>query len=111
MIPDRMTAVLLTGHGGLDKLELRDDLPVPTPAADEVLIRVLACGINNTDINTRIDWYSKTVTGETGEGAAEGLASDVDEDASWAGLADIQQAQSDFLAKAHTGKLVLVPPR
>ncbi len=66
--PARMRGVVLTGHGGLDKLEFREDLPVPTPASDEVLIRVSACGMNNTDINTRTGWYSKEVTGPTGEG-------------------------------------------
>ena len=65
-IPDSMQAVLLTGHGGFDKLEYRDDVPVPVPAEGQVLIRVAAAGINNTDINTRIGWYSKNVDGATG---------------------------------------------
>ena len=54
-----MAAVLLTGHGGLDKLEYRTDVAVPRPGPGEVLIRVRAAGVNNTDINTRIGWYSK----------------------------------------------------
>lgn len=80
MIPKTMRGVVLTGHGGLDKLEYRDDLPVPVPAFDEVLIAVSACGMNNTDINTRTGWYSKSVTGGTGQG-------DVDSngDGSWGG--------------------------
>jgi len=53
-----MRAVLLTGHGGLDQLEYRQDVPVPVPRADEVLIEVHACGVNNTDINTRTGWYN-----------------------------------------------------
>jgi NADPH:quinone reductase-like Zn-dependent oxidoreductase len=52
-----MQAVLLTGHGGLDKLELRHDVPIPVPAADEVLIEVSACGMNNTDIWVREGAY------------------------------------------------------
>jgi NADPH:quinone reductase-like Zn-dependent oxidoreductase len=44
-----MRAVLLTGNGGYDKLELRDDVRVPLPDAGEVLIRVGAAGVNNTD--------------------------------------------------------------
>jgi len=56
-IARRMRAMLLTGHGGLDKLEYRDDVAVPDPAPGEVLIEVGACGMNNTDINTRIGWY------------------------------------------------------
>jgi NADPH:quinone reductase-like Zn-dependent oxidoreductase len=42
MIPETMKAVLLTGHGGLDKLVYRDDVPVPRPAAGEALIEVSA---------------------------------------------------------------------
>jgi NADPH:quinone reductase-like Zn-dependent oxidoreductase len=52
-----MQAVLLTGHGGLDKLEVRHDVPVPTPGAGEVLIEVGACGLNNTDIWVRQGAY------------------------------------------------------
>jgi NADPH:quinone reductase-like Zn-dependent oxidoreductase len=48
-----MRAVLLTGHGGLEKLEYREDVPTPEPAEGEVLIAVGAAGINNTDIWTR----------------------------------------------------------
>ncbi|HEX6257681.1 MAG TPA: alcohol dehydrogenase family protein [Euzebyales bacterium] len=78
--PRTMRAVVLTGHGGLDKLEYRDDVPVPVPAADEVRIAVSACGINNTDVNTRTGWYSRSVTAGTGEAVT---ASDVD--GSWGG--------------------------
>ena len=52
-IPDVMKAVVTTGHGGLDKLDYREDVPVPRPGPGEVLIAVGACGMNNTDINTR----------------------------------------------------------
>lgn len=61
----RMKAVLLTGHGGPEKLEYREDVPVPVPAADEVLIRVGAAAINNTDIWTREGAYN--ITGKGGE--------------------------------------------
>ena len=30
-IPETMRAVVLTGHGGLDKLEIHDDWPLPKP--------------------------------------------------------------------------------
>ena len=59
IIPARMRGVWLTGHGGFDKLELRSDLSVPAPGRSDVLIRVAAAGVNNTDINTRTAWYSK----------------------------------------------------
>jgi NADPH:quinone reductase-like Zn-dependent oxidoreductase len=60
-----MRAVLLTGHGGLDRLQLREDVPIPDPQGDEVLIRIGAAAVNNTDINTRIGWYSKSASGST----------------------------------------------
>ena len=60
-VADTMRAVVLTGHGGLDKLEYRTDVPTPTPGPDEVLVRVGACGLNNTDINTRTGWYDSMV--------------------------------------------------
>ncbi len=72
-LPDVMLGVVLTGHGGPEKLELRDTLVVPTPGAHDVIVRVRAAGVNNTDINTRTGWYSK--------GDAESA------DAGWAGTA------------------------
>jgi NADPH:quinone reductase-like Zn-dependent oxidoreductase len=56
VIPETMKAVVLTGHGGMDKLEYRD-CPVPRPARDEVLIEVHACGMNNTDVWVREGAY------------------------------------------------------
>jgi NADPH:quinone reductase-like Zn-dependent oxidoreductase len=82
-LPATMHAVLLTGHGGFDKLAYRTDVVLPTPGPAEVLIRVAAAGVNNTDINTRIGWYSKGVTGETGEGGSEGFRAADSEDAGW----------------------------
>lgn len=72
-IPSKMKGVQLIGHGGPEMLEYREDIAVPTPSANQVLIRVSAAGVNNTDINTRIGWYSK--------GDADS------EDASWSGEA------------------------
>lgn len=83
MIPDKMTAVLLTGHGDFDKLELQRDVPVPKPKAGEVLIRVAASAVNNTDINTRIGWYSKKI--EVATEAVDGAQVDAG-DASWTGV-------------------------
>ena len=51
-IPSRMAAVQLVGHGGLDKLHYRTDVPVPAAGPGEVLIEVAAAGVNNTDINS-----------------------------------------------------------
>ncbi len=85
-IPNQMAGVVLTGHGGLEKLEYRTDLPLPKIEAGEVLIRVGASAVNNTDINTRIGWYSKGVTGQTNSGAADGFETADDDDASWSGI-------------------------
>lgn len=84
MVPTRMAAVLLTGHGGLDKLDYRTDVELPGPKPDEVLIRIAAAGINNTDINTRIGWYSKSITGAT-DATLESPADT--EDAAWSDTA------------------------
>lgn len=67
MVPEVMDAVLLTGHGGLEKLEYREDVPVPTPGADDVLVEVEACGLNNTDIWTREAAYGDDDAGWKGQ--------------------------------------------
>jgi len=83
--PETMSGVVLTGHGGLDKLVWREDLPVPVPGKGEVLIRVGASAVNNTDINTRTGWYSKSVRGDTAEGASVGYVADTQADGGWTG--------------------------
>lgn len=55
-IPATMKAVVLTGHGEMDRLQYRD-YPVPAVAAGEVLIEVHACGMNNTDVWVREGAY------------------------------------------------------
>lgn len=52
-----MNAVLLTGHGKPDKL-VYTQVAKPSPQAGEVLIKVGACSVNNTDINARTGWYT-----------------------------------------------------
>ncbi|MFT5220022.1 MAG: NADPH:quinone reductase-like Zn-dependent oxidoreductase, partial [Gammaproteobacteria bacterium] len=59
-----MKAVVTTGNGGYDKLDYRD-VPVPKARPGEVLLKVLAAGVNNTEINTRLGWYSSSVSGGT----------------------------------------------
>lgn len=86
LVLDTMHAVLLTGYGGFDKLDYRTDVPLPVPGPDEVLIRVGAAGINNTDINTRIGWYSKRVATDTNQGGAGGFEAANPDDASWQGV-------------------------
>lgn len=64
-IPKTMRAVQLVGHGDLDKLEYRDDVPVPEPARGEVLIQVSACGMNNTDVWVRQGAYGSDTDPES----------------------------------------------
>ncbi|MFT5196419.1 MAG: NADPH:quinone reductase-like Zn-dependent oxidoreductase [Cellvibrionaceae bacterium] len=59
-----MKAVVTTGNGGYDKLDFRD-VPMPEIGPGEVLLKVLAAGVNNTEINTRLGWYSSSVTSGT----------------------------------------------
>ncbi|MFC1235212.1 alcohol dehydrogenase family protein [Vibrio sp. F74] len=72
-IPKQMKGIQLVGYGDSEMLQCRDDIAVPTPSDNEVLIRVSAAGVNNTDINTRIGWYAKSET--------------LDNKASWSGSA------------------------
>ena len=85
-IPAVMHAVQLIGHGGMDKLVYKKDVPVPQINEDEVLIRVHAAGVNNTDINTRIGWYSKSVTEDTNSGSFGGIENVNTDDAGWSGV-------------------------
>lgn len=119
--PDTMKAVLLTGHGGLDRLEYREDVPVPRPGAGEVLIRVRASAVNNTDVNTRTGWYSKAVRGDTSSAATTGYDGAADADGGWSGALSFPRIQGadccgeivavgDGVEAARIGQRVLVRP-
>jgi NADPH:quinone reductase-like Zn-dependent oxidoreductase len=84
-VPTYMRAIVLTGHGDLDRLEARCDVPVPRPQPDEVLVRVGAAGINNTDINLRIGWYSAGAGTSNGPDAPQPPARA--DDSGWSGRA------------------------
>ncbi|MGC3940150.1 alcohol dehydrogenase family protein [Roseobacter sp. EG26] len=83
-VPRTMKAFVLTGHGGPEVLQYHADWPTPEPLPDQILVKVGACGLNNTDINTRSGWYSKSVTDAT-TGDAYGEVGQ--EDPSWGGAA------------------------
>ncbi|MCA0998265.1 alcohol dehydrogenase family protein [Alloyangia pacifica] len=120
-LPATMKAVVLTGHGGLDKLEWREDVPVPQPDAGEVLIRVGASSVNNTDVNTRTGWYSKSVRGDTNSAATEGYGGASDADGAWSGALSFPRIQGadccgrivavgEGVDRARVGERVLVRP-
>ncbi len=117
MTTQTMKAVVLTGHGGMDKLEYHTDWTKPVAAANEVLIKVGACGLNNTDVNTRTAWYSATVAGPTKD-EAQPMA-DM-KDASWsfgaipfpriqgADVCGVVEAVGDNVDSAFIGRRILV---
>ncbi len=56
-VPDTMAAMVLTGHGDIQKLEYQTDFPTPRPGPDEVLVQVTATAKNNTDRKAREGLY------------------------------------------------------
>ncbi|MHA7294094.1 alcohol dehydrogenase catalytic domain-containing protein [Arthrobacter sp. HLT1-21] len=69
VVPRRaMMAVVTTGVGGYDRLVVAQ-VPVPVPGEGEVLVQVLAAGMNNTEINTRLGWYSSSIVTGTNDAA------------------------------------------
>ena len=58
VIPDLMVAAVTMGVGGSEQVQIRQ-IPVPEVGVNDLLVRVLAAGVNNTDINTRVGWYDK----------------------------------------------------
>ncbi|MCA8863391.1 MULTISPECIES: zinc-binding dehydrogenase [unclassified Halomonas] len=56
-VPTTMAAMLLTGHGGIEKLEYHQNVATPQPKAGEVLVQVTATAKNNTDRKAREGLY------------------------------------------------------
>ena len=77
-LPGTMKAVITTGVGGYEKLEYRD-APVPEAGPGELLLQVLAAGVNNTEINTRLGWYSSSVR----EGTQDTADAEARSDGGW----------------------------
>ncbi len=50
--PATMKAIVTRGHGGFEMLDYTE-VPVPKAQEGEVLVRVTACGLNNTDVWNR----------------------------------------------------------
>ena len=74
MSGDKMMAIVTLGSGGYEQLSYQE-WPKPVCGDGEVLVKVLACGCNNTEINTRLGWYSKKIskaTSDTQGGYVEG---------------------------------------
>ena len=67
-----MRAVVTHGVGGFEQLTYTE-VVMPEPNTGEVVVKVLAAGVNNTDINTRLGWYSSSVTVSTEEANVDDL--------------------------------------
>ena len=96
-----MKAIVTTGHGGFEKLVYRD-VAVPVPSPGEVLVQVLAAGVNNTEINTRVGWYEirHRRDGERGERRRE------------AGLRQVRRRlERGAAVSLHSGHRLLRPDR
>lgn len=103
-----MTAAVTMRHGGPDTTEIRTDWPVPTVGPGEVMVRVTAAALNNTDIWSR-------------EGAY-GTADDADAVVGWKGqplefpriqgidVAGVVVAVDEAVAPEWVGRRVLVDP-
>ncbi|MFP4422160.1 MAG: alcohol dehydrogenase family protein [Desulfococcaceae bacterium] len=76
-----MKAIVTVGNGGYDQLHY-SDVPIPEAGPGEVLLKVLAAGVNNTEINTRLGWYSSAVEGGTEEWSESDQQSGI-EDGGW----------------------------
>lgn len=76
-----MKAVVTRGNGDYDKLDYCD-VPIPKPKSSEVLLKVLAAGVNNTEINTRLGWYSSSVKDGTEQLSEAGSDAEV-QDGGW----------------------------
>ena len=51
-----MKAAVLTGHGGLDNVQVIDDLPLPEPGVGEVRVSIKAAALNRLDLWVREGW-------------------------------------------------------
>ncbi|WP_411095605.1 zinc-binding dehydrogenase [Streptomyces sp. 021-3] len=90
-LPESMRAVRITEHGGPEVLE-RAEVPVPVPAAGDVLVEVAAVALNNTDLWTREGAY-----GRPGDPAAQ---------SGWRGPLDFPRIQGADVA----GRVAAVGP-
>lgn len=66
-------------------MEYRTDIDVPVPDKGELLVQIGAAAINNTDINTRIGWYSRSVNSGTDTGGKSGFDEEAEGDGTWLG--------------------------
>ncbi len=77
-----MKAIMFERHGGIEVLQYRDDLPIPTIQNDEVLIRIKAAAMNHNDLWARqglpgLDFRLPHINGTDGAGIVEAVGNSV----------------------------------
>lgn len=77
-----MRAIVFFQHGGPEVLQYREDIPVPQPARDEVLIQVRYAALNRLDNFVRVGWRGLDLTfphilGSDFSGVIAAIGSDV----------------------------------
>ena len=55
-LPETMTAIAISGPGGPEVLKA-EEMPLPQPADGEVLVKVVAAGVNRPDVLQRLGLY------------------------------------------------------
>ncbi len=101
-----MKAVVTIGNGGYEKLQYCD-VPMPVLAPGEVLLQVLAAGVNNTEVNTRLGWYSASVVTDTaGTVKAQDASAETKADGGWNGATPFPLIQGTDCC----GRVVAVAP-
>ena len=79
-----MAAVVTTTAGGFDALEYRE-VPRPLALEGELLVSVLAAGVNATDLNTRSGWYVATEAAGTAASVATAERDPAGDGGGWQG--------------------------
>jgi len=51
-----MKAAVITGHGGMEVVQVTQDLPVPEPGPDQVRVAIKAAALNRLDLWVRLGW-------------------------------------------------------
>ena len=107
-----MRAIQIRAHGGPEALELAE-LPVPQPAAGEILVRLEAIGVNFIDVYHRTGLYKVSlpyVMGQEGAGIVEAVGEGVSglEQGDRVAWANIAGAYAEF-ARLPADRAVKVP--
>lgn len=57
-----MKAAVISGHGGMEVVQVAHDLPVPEPGSDQVRVAIQAAALNRLDLWVRLGWPGLNLT-------------------------------------------------